>query len=260
MAQSPELPGLVPRKTPSPRTRIGEDEEWGWGLTVPRSEMLTIRSVGETLVDPNQVRPEPDARPRRSRRPLRQFATPSVPASEPPCAHAPNAYPNRCSVVCVGHAPRRRVGIQAIQRLLGVHLQGGGGRWLRRLCGLGRRVPRLRLAFLGQSAVALRHQPPRFVRRQRHDGLRPRPQRLEPRQDVLRRVFLVRQPGREGAQAPPVQVDGVVAQPSAGPGVAVVRQPHVLAHQVRHVAAHLRQREAGQGGVGPGRRLAYVRI
>ena len=111
MARSPELRrARIGRRTRTRRTRIEEDEEWGYGLTVPRSEMPTIHGACETLGSPHQVWPEANAWARCSRRALLPIETPSEPLTEPPCAHPPNAHPSLRPVACAGHGPARGSG------------------------------------------------------------------------------------------------------------------------------------------------------
>lgn len=54
---------LEGRRTRTLRTRIGEDDDWGYGLTVTRSERSRMRRVCETMERPDQVRRVPKARP-----------------------------------------------------------------------------------------------------------------------------------------------------------------------------------------------------
>ena len=77
--------------TRTPRTRIEEDEEWGYGLTVPRSERSPMLDECETLGGFHQVWREAAAPPRRSRRALGPTESSSEPPSELPCAPQPNA-------------------------------------------------------------------------------------------------------------------------------------------------------------------------
>ena len=78
--------GLDRARTRTPRTRIEEDEEWGYGLTVPRSERSPMLDVCETLGFFHQVWPDAEARPRRSFRASSPFETPFEHAIEPAIA------------------------------------------------------------------------------------------------------------------------------------------------------------------------------
>ena len=147
------------RRTRTPRARIEEDEEWGYGLTVPRSERSTIREVCETLGRPHQVRPEAHARSRCSRRALLPIETPFEPAFEPPIATSSEGSSEWAGHRVRGSGARSRVRIQATQGLGRVHLDAGRGEWLGRLCGLARHVLGILVLFLREPAVALRHQP-----------------------------------------------------------------------------------------------------
>ena len=101
------------RKTRTPRTRIEEDEEWGYGLTVPRSETLTTRGVCETLASPHQVRLKAGARPRCSPRRLSPFETAFEPAFEPPRATSSESSSEWKAIACAGNAPTRGSGPRA---------------------------------------------------------------------------------------------------------------------------------------------------
>ena len=159
------------RRTRTPRTRIEEDEEWGYGLTVPRSERSTIHGESETLGRPHQVRLEVHARARCSRRALLPFETPFEPAFEPPIA---TSSESSSEWVALRSRALSRVGIPPVQRLRGVHLDAGRGRRLWRHRRRGLRFRGLAGGVLGRLAVALRHQlpdlRPRLTDPRRHLG------------------------------------------------------------------------------------------
>ena len=95
--------GLDRTRTRTPRTRIEEDEEWGYGLTVPRSERSPMLDVCETFGLAHQVWRAAGARPRRSRRARSPTESSSEPPSELPCAPQPNAQrtfgPSRAGIM-----------------------------------------------------------------------------------------------------------------------------------------------------------------
>ena len=114
----------------------------------------------------------PTARARCSRRALSPFETAFEPAFEPPIATSSEASSERealrsCAV--------SRVGIPAVQRLRGAHLDAGRGRCLWRHRGRGLGFRGLARGVFGRLAVALRHQ---------LLDLRPRPVDLLPAQST----------------------------------------------------------------------------
>ena len=74
------------RRSRPPRTRIGYDEEWGDGLTVPRSERSPMHRECETLGRPDQVQQATRTSLGCSRRAREPFEAPFEPPLEPPRA------------------------------------------------------------------------------------------------------------------------------------------------------------------------------
>ena len=121
-----------------------------------------MHGVSETLGFSHQVWLDADARPGRSRRARLPFETPFEPAFEPPIATSSEGSSERealrsCAV--------SRVGIPAVQRLRGAHLDAGRGRRLGRHRGRGLGFRGLACGVFGRLAVALCHQFPDLRRR-----------------------------------------------------------------------------------------------
>ena len=142
----------VTRGRGSKRTRTG-----GYGVnSFHESERSTIHGESETLGRPHQVRLEVHARARCSRRALLPFETPFEPAFEPPIA---TSSESSSEWEALRSRAVSRVGIPAVQRLRGAHLDAGRGRLPGAASPTWASVSFVsRGGVVGRLAVALRHQ------------------------------------------------------------------------------------------------------